>query len=188
MANQYPLKSRLLPYIQSSPIQPNPIRPQPLSLSTHPRNNQPLRQCRRRNSRLGRPGRNTTRIKRRTAIIFQLIPHAARKDGPRRDRRRADEIRVLDRAAAFAGCECEAGGAGGGRGEGGAGAADVPRAGADDAAVGGTAAGRGDLEGALARERGSGRGGGAGAGGCGGCGGGAGAGFGEVLDTCCGTV
>lgn len=151
MANIYPSKSRALPYIQSNAIL--------AALRTHPRDDEPLCQRSRRNSRLRRARRNATRIKRRTIIIFELVAHI-RKDSRRRNRRRADEVRALNRAAALAGRECEAGAEGRG-GEGGAGAADVPGAGADEAAVGGAAAGGGDLEGAFARERGAWRGGGA---------------------------
>ena len=107
-----------------------------------------------------------------------------RKDGRRRDGRSADEVRVLDGAGPLAGLEGKAA-AGRRGGEGGAGAADVPRAGADDAAV--CVAAGGDLESAFAGERGAGRRGGGGAG-CTGCWGSARAGFREVLDACGWTV
>ena len=116
----------------------------------------------RRNSLLHRPRRNRVRIKRRTTTIHQHVP-LTRKHRRRRDRRRANEVRVLNGAEALAGFQREAA-AGRSCGEGGAGAANVPRAGADDAAVCCTAGG--DLEGSCA---GKGRSGGAGAGasGCG---------------------
>ena len=177
-------------YPKLAPTAPPYIPPQPQTQptqSTHPRNDKPLRQQRRRNRRLRRPRRHRARVKRRAGIELELVAHVC-EDGSRGDRGRADEVRALDRAAALAGRQGEAG-AGGRGGEGGAGAADVPRAGADDAAIGGAAARGGDLEGAFAGERGSGRGGGAGAGGGGGgCGGGAGAGFGEVFDAGCWAV
>lgn len=167
-----------------------PSPPHPLTSRTLPRNRQSLRHRSRRNSRLHRPRRDTARVPRRAARIRELgASGGGRKHRGRGHGGGADEVRILDGAGAFAGGEGEAGGAGSRGREGGACAADVPGAGADDAAV--RFAARGDLEGSLAGERGSGGGGGGAArgGGRGGGGsGGAGAGFGEVFDACCWAV
>ena len=152
----------------------------PTALRSLPSNTQRHRLHSRRDSLLHRPRRNRTRIKRRTTPIHQRAP-LTRKHGPRRDRRRTDEVRALNRAQTLAGLEREPA-AGRSGGEGGAGAADVPGAGADDAAL--CCAAGGDLEGSCAGEGGSG-GVGAGSGGGGGC---AGAGFGEVFDARCWAV
>lgn len=134
------------------------------SLRTLPRNHQSLRQRSRRDGRLDRSRGDTARIERRAARVCELIA-GTRKDRARSDRRRANEIGVLDCAEALAGCEGEAA-AGWCCGEAGAGAADVPCAGADDATV--CCSAGGDLEGSFAGEGGPGCGGGTGGGGSGG--------------------
>ena len=122
------------------------------ALRSLPSNSQSLRLDSRRDGLLHRPRRNSARIKRRTTSIHQRAA-LTRKHRARRDRGRTDEVRALNGAQPLAGRQRETA-ARGGRREGGAGAADVPSAGADDAAV--CCPARGDLEGSFAGEGGSG--------------------------------
>ena len=67
------------------------------ALRSLPSNTQRVRLRRRRDSLLHRPRRNRSGIKRRTTTVHERAP-LTRKHRPRRDRRRADEVRVLNGA------------------------------------------------------------------------------------------